>query len=634
MLDRRAENRHLLICLFLAALVAAVFCRVPEFGFLTYDDNIYVTRNAYVMAGLTWKGVNWAFTNLEAGFWHPLTWLSLMLDRELYGMYAGGYHFTNVLLHLGSTWLLFLVLARMTGALWRSALVAALFAVHPLHVESVAWIAQRKDVLSTLFWMLTLLSYARYAENPGKFGYLTVLLVYALGLMAKPMLVTLPLVLLLLDWWPLDRLAVGGESIGKREIVVVKRSLLYLLKEKIPMIAMGGLAIAVTFYAENEIGALSSLQTISWEARIANVLISYLTYIGQTLWPRGLAVFYPYMETISWLQSGVSLFVLTFISILVFFNARRRPYLAVGWLWYLTTLVPVIGFVPIGAHARADRYTYLPLIGLFIMTAWIIPGEMKMLRRRLSWVAVGVVLGVLSFLAFIQTGYWRNDLTLFRHTLAVTEENYVAETLYATALMENGSFQEGMSHYQRAVAIKPNYEPAYFGMAAFFQKGGQYDNAIRCYRIFLAMDPGHVGAHQNIAAAYLATGQFPKAIDHYREALKRRSGDAGLYNNLGNALREDRQCPAAIAAYREAIRLDTGHAGAHNNLAMILLEAGDIRGAIRHFQRALELQPDYANAHYHLAVALEKEGSKEEARRHAEAAVRINPAYRRGYGDR
>ena len=628
-----SRNTKAFICIILATIVLAVFRNVPEFGFLGYDDNIYVTKNHHVLAGLTWESMRWAFTSLEAGFWHPLTWLSLMLDQELYGMHAGGYHGTNVLLHLGNTLLLFLALMRMTGAPWRSGLVAALFALHPLHVESVAWIAQRKDVLSTFFWMLTLLCYVRYVEGPGWQRYLPVMVVFILGLMSKAMLVTLPCVLLLLDYWPLGRLRYGGSMVNRRRLMINERSISYLLLEKMPLVILSVLSIGLTFYAERGIGAVAALQNLPLDTRIANAFTSYVIYIYMTLWPLDLAVFYPHPGSLPWWQTVSAFLILGGISACIFFNAKKHPYLAVGWLWYLVTLIPVIGIIQIGAHAYADRYTYVPLIGIFIMSAWIVPGKVNIFWKRMTWaVAVGA-LALTGYLSFIHAGYWQNDLTLFRHALTVTEGNYVAEGLYATALIERRHTQEGLVHYQKALAIKPNYEPAYYGLAVYFQRVGKYDEAILNYRHFLAIDPKHAGAHENLAVIYTQRGDYPKAVFHYREAINIDPTNAALYNKLGNALRKDKREEEAIIAYGEAIRLQPRHAGAHNNIAMILLRKGKTEAAIGHFRQALILQPEYANAHYYLSAALRKQGKWQEARQHEDRAGQINPAYQRKHKD-
>jgi protein O-mannosyl-transferase len=466
------------IGIILAVMVLVVFWNVPSFSFINYDDTIYVTRNSHVLSGLGWGNVVWAFTTLEAGFWHPLTWLSLMLDYELYGLHAGGYHWTNVLLHIGNTLLLFWALARMTGAPWRSGIVAALFALHPLHVESVAWVAQRKDVLSTFFWMLTLVWYARYVERPVWWRYVMVLGAFILGLMSKPMLVTLPFVLLLLDYWPLNRLRMGGVFVAEKAGRFEERSLSYLLAEKIPLIVLSLLSIGLTFHAEKGVGAVVTFQMLSWDARIANAFISYITYIGKMFWPVNLAVFYPHPGTWPPWLIGFSVLVLALFTSLTLFSIKKHPFAVVGWFWYLATLVPMIGLVQIGAHALADRYTYVPLIGLFIVLAWAMPDGIKLQWRQYAAAVSFTILILLGYLSSLQTGYWLNDLTLFRHAIDVTRDNYVAESIYGSALMEKGRTQEALRHFRRSLQIKPNYEPVYYNMASFYQKMGKYDEAI------------------------------------------------------------------------------------------------------------------------------------------------------------
>ena len=625
-----------LIGLVLVVIIALVYGQVGSFDFSQYDDGLYVAGNRHVLSGLTWSNACWAFTTLDAGFWHPLTWLSLMLDGELHGPGAGGYHWTNVFFHIGSTLLLLRVFVRMTDALWRSALVAALFALHPLHVESVVWVAERKDVLSTFFWMWTMLAYIRYVEHRTWQRYGALLILFVLGLMAKPMLVTLPFVLLLCDYWPLGRMQRKGIILASNAGALAaaaganptrNRKLLWLVGEKVPLLLVALSSIGLTFYAEIAIGALATTGALPWDARLANAIVSCIAYIAKMFWPVHLAVFYPHPGYWPWLSVVASAIILAGLTAGAILSWKRFPAVMVGWFWYLATLLPVSGIVQIGAHAMADRYTYVPLIGLFLVLAWSLPGSVKGVWRLGVPVAVSIVLAVLSVAAWRQVGYWQSDLTLFRHAIAVTEGNYVAENNLAGALMKAGDSVGAMNHFQQAVAIKPNYEPAYFGMGILLQKGHRKEDAILCYRQTLAIEPRFVDAHIQLGAIFLQQHRIDEAIVHYLRAVHLAPERAALRNFLGIALSRKNARAEAAAAFREALQLEPCHAGIHNNLAMVLLEDGRMDEAIAHFREALAVEPQYANAHFNLALALEKKGREGEAEQHRQKAREINPAY-------
>ena len=428
-LDMRGR-RAVTVLLVVATL--AVYAQVIRHDFVNFDDDKYVYENSHVRSGLTWKGIAWAFTTTVGGNWHPLTWLSHMLDCELFGLNAGYHHLVNVLLHILNSFLLLLVLEKMTGAFWRSATVAALFALHPLHVESVAWVAERKDVLSTLFFMLILWAYVPYAERPSRKRYGLICAFLVLGLMAKPMLVTVPFVLLLLDYWPLERLQLDeskgsdgtrgrpGRSGGGR-----KQAALRLIAEKVPLLALVAVSSAVTFVAQQRVGAMSMGTSVPLSGRIANALVSYFAYIGKMFWPSHLAVFYPYRHAVpAWEWAGAAL-LLVGLSIIVVLAGQRRRYLSVGWFWYLGTLVPVIGLVQVGAQSMADRYTYVPLIGLFLIAVWgaaDLTAVWSRGRTGLRALSGVVIVGCMVATSF-QVGTWKNGLTLFGHALKVTKAN-------------------------------------------------------------------------------------------------------------------------------------------------------------------------------------------------------------------
>ena len=578
------EHRSLalIVILFLALATFTAFWQVRNHDFVNLDDDVYVTANRHVRAGLTREGVTWAFTSTHAGFWIPLTYLSFMLDSQLYGMNPGGGHFTNLLLHIANTLLLFLVLKRMTRALWHSAFVAALFALHPLHVESVAWVTERKDVLSTFFWMLTMGVYVRYTERPELSRYLLALLFFALGLMAKPMLVTLPFVLLLIDYWPLERLRFA-QSGGKRTQHCVspghRRSFTFpLIWEKVPFFALSSGASILTFLAHQHSGGMVSLELLPAKTRIANALVSYVSYIGKTIWPHHLAVFYPHPGMFpTWQIAGAGL-LLVCISILVIRAAQTRPYLVVGWLWYIGTLLPVIGLLQVGLQSMADRFTYVPLIGLFLIIAYGIPDLMKRWRYRIIalMISAGVVLSAFMLSTWFQVRYWHNTITLLEHTLEITANNDLAHTNLASFLAQQGKFHDAIAHCSEALRI----------------------------------NPVNARAHNNMGVALAGLWRLDGAIGHYAEALRIKPNFAEAYNNLGNALARQSKFYKAIGHYDQALRINPNYADAYNNLANALAGLGKFDEAIDHYAQALRINPDYAAAQYNLKAALRKLGKQ------------------------
>jgi hypothetical protein len=428
-LDKKSSfsmRRDLLVSVFLVTSILAVYWQVTDNGFV-YDDESYITKNSHVQSGLTCENITWSFTSTSASNWHPLTWLSHLLDYQLYGMNSGMHHLTNLIFHILNTLLLFLVFKRMTGDLWRSSFVAALFALHPLHVESVAWVAERKDVLSSFFWMLTMWGYVLYAERPGINRYMLALLFFILGLMAKPMLVTLPFVLLLLDYWPLNRFRSAKSNSSNK--MKQKPNVLHLVLEKIPFIVFASASCVVTFIVQKSGGAVGSLDAYPFKVRAANALVSYVSYTGKMLWPSCLAPIYLHSRIVQgWKIVGASILLIS-ISLLVIRAKRQHPYFVVGWLWYIGTLVPVIGLVQVGLQCMADRYTYIPLTGMFIIIAWGIPILVERWRYRKIVLAVsaGTLLICLMICTWLQVQHWRNSITLFTHTVNVTANNWVAQ---------------------------------------------------------------------------------------------------------------------------------------------------------------------------------------------------------------
>jgi Flp pilus assembly protein TadD len=561
-----------LIAGLLAVAVAMAFWQVSEGGFLNYDDDQYVTENPDIQAGLTRDGAIRAFTSSRAYNWHPLTWLSHMLDVQMYGMNPAGHHVTNLVLHVANTLLLFWVLLLLTGGLWRSALVAALFGLHPLHVESVAWIAERKDVLGAFFWMLTTLAYIRYTKSPRFSRYAPVAVLFALGLMSKPMLVTLPFTLLLLDYWPLRRL---GYDTGK------SRSKWLPVYEKIPLFLLSAASSVVTYIVQQRTGAVVTAEDLPTGIRAANALVAYVSYIAKMLWPAKLAIFYPYPahNLPAWKVAGAAV-LLALITAMAFRAARSRPYLAVGWFWYLGTLVPVIGLVQVGMQAMADRYTYIPLIGLFIAIAWSIPERPPWSIRIAAATAIAVLL--LAALTSTETGYWRDDVTIFNHAIASTESNYVAHNNLGIALSRQDRLNEAIAHYRAALMLKPDYSLAHFNLAAALSREQKAGEAIAEVNLGLKTEPDDASAHMLLGMLLAGENRFAEAETQYRKSLEIRPDHADTLNSLGVALANQSRFDEAIVHYSRAIVLQPGFAMAHSNLAIALYSKGRYAEAWRH----------------------------------------------------
>ena len=632
-----------LIGLLLIVATLGVFWQVRSHDFLNYDDDVYVSENAQVQEGFTQKSVIWAFTSGYASNWHPLTWLSHMLDCQLFGLNPGGHHLTNLMLHLANTLLLFLLLNRMTSSLYRSALVAALFALHPLHVESVAWVAERKDVLSTLFWMLTMWTYLLYVEHPRLGRYLLTLVVFTLGLMAKPMLVTLPCVLLLLDYWPLDRLALRQpeDSINSGAQKGLSSSpqrsfLLRLFWEKVPFFVLAAVSSAVTFLVQQSSGAVKSVESFPLSIRIANGLVSYVSYIYKMIWPQHLAVFYPHQGSSlpMWLAGAAGLLLLG-ISVAVMRAGRRHPYLAVGWLWYLGTLVPVIGLVQVGLQEMADRYTYVPLIGLFIMIAWGIPELTRGWRygRVVLRMAAGSLLAVLMVCTWMQLRHWRNNETLFKHALNTTANNFLAHDSLGNTLAQQGKIGEAIDHYSAALRIKPDYVNSHNNLGIALLQRGDVEQAITHFSAVLRYQSDSPEAHNNLGLAVARQGYVDRAIDHYFTAIRLKPDYPQAHNNLGNALASQGKFDQAISHYSEALRIKPEDAEAHSNLANVLASQGRFKEAIDHYSQALQIKPDNFEAHINLGVVLADQGKLDEAIDHYSEALRIRPDYANAHND-
>jgi hypothetical protein len=510
----RIGARAVWISIGLCVAIALVYFPVRHYGFVDLDDPQYISENPHIAHGLTWPAISWAFTSVYASYWLPVIWLSHMLDVQLYGLNAGGHHVTNVLLHGANTVLLFALLDRLTGATGRSALVAALFAVHPLRVESVVWVTERKDVLSTLFLLLTIWFYASYARSKKMSRYLLALVCFALGLMSKSMLVTIPFALLLLDVWPLRRI----ELSEWRGLSEQRAAILRLVREKLPFFGLAVASAVVTYLTQQRTGAVSSTDRISLAFRVGNALVSYAWYIGKLIWPSNLALFYPYPLAVSpWIAAASALGLLA-VSVLLVRRIKENPYLAVGWFWYIGTLVPVIGIIQAGDQARADRFTYVPLIGLFIVIAW---GGFELAGRyRITPILAALGVVALAGVARIQVGYWRTNSVLWEHALNATTESYVAHTNLGLALYGDGKIDDAITHYRAALRLRPDFAEAHNDLGVALANRGETDAAIQSFLNALRAKPGQAASHYNAAVLLAAKGDSAAAGEHLESALR------------------------------------------------------------------------------------------------------------------
>jgi tetratricopeptide (TPR) repeat protein len=597
-------------CAALGLLTIGVYVRVLGSDFVNYDDPVYVTDNKQLQKGLTWENVRWAFTSRYASNWHPLTWLSLMADYEMFGLKPAGYHAVNLAFHVANTLLLFLVLLGLTSRFWESIFAAAVFGLHPLHVESVAWIAERKDVLSGLFWLLTMWAYAGYVRRGGARRYAAALVLFALGLMAKPMLVTLPLVMLLFDWWPFRR------RFGRKTLL-----------ERLPFVVMAVISSVITLMVQQEWGSVVALERLSVGVRICNALVSYVAYIIQTILPTGLAVYYPHPETfVIWEVAG-SVLLLAALTTVVLFLARGRGFLAVGWLWYLGTLVPVIGLVQVGSQSRADRYMYIPMVGLLIMAVW---GIGEVVRSRGAWKLAAAVCGVIFIAAFavgtwVQTGYWKDSRTLWTRALSITEDNCVAHLNFGNVLLKEGKKEEAEGHYRKAVEIYGDYTEGHFNLGLALELEKEYDEAIKEFQTALRLNGRHWKARFHLANALSAKGKIDEALVEYQKAIELRPDDIEVLNNFGLALVQKGRIKDAIGYYQKALSIDENSAEVLNNLGNALVKDKRFDEAVEMFEKTLRLKPDFKEGYYNLANTLRQMDKAAEAEPYYRKAIELNP---------
>lgn len=571
----KAEKKYQLFCFYILLGLAVIVCfeQVRNFDFINLDDQVYVTHNQHVRTGLTHGNIIWAFTNSN----RPLTWLSHMLDCQLFGLNAGWHHIVNLLLHLANTLLLFSVLLQMTKAPWRSLFVAGAFALHPMHVESVAWIAERKDVLSTLFWMLTMIAYLRYVRRPAVSRYLLTLILFILGLMAKPMLVTLPFVLLLLDYWPLERMRITNhrEDIGLDDANannIPQKPIGYLILEKVPFLIFSIISSVITFMDKSKLGVFTTVENLSLSRKIGNAIVSYVIYIDKMIWPSRLAVFYPHPgNSLSMTKVVLSGALLLLISFLIYI-ARKRKYLTVGWLWYLGVLVPVIGFIQTGSHAWADRFSYIPSIGLFIIVAWGAKELFAKLpyRKVASAALAAAVLLACAICTRFQVQYWRNNTTLFEHAIKVTKNNYVAHCTLAELLLYEGKTQQAIEHFTEALRAKPDFLSALNNLGYALAKQGKYSEAEGYYRKALQIKPDFVEAHSNLANALAHQGKFDEAILHWMEMIRLDPNNPATHTNIAAVLARQGKFDEAIKHLTEALKIDPNNVKAREGLSLVL----------------------------------------------------------------
>ncbi len=625
----RPDRQKLIVYLVLIVVTLAVFWKMNQFDFISFDDKTYVTENLHIQSGITLHGFLWAFSTRYNDLWHPLVWLSFMVDYQLHGLNAGGYHLTNLILHVMSALLLFWLFNRMTGAIWRSAFVAALFALHPLHVESVAWIAERKDVLSAFFWMLTLCLYVYYTEKPVIKRYLLVLLCFSCALMSKPMVITLPIVMILLDYWPLDRLqsrkivktvpeviSVSTDKEKKKNKFkkeALKKNIspshdrklsetkiagiipLWQLLEKIPFFILSAILVIITLYIpENtDMPDIPYSKQFPFISRLANAPVAFVTYLEKTFWPHDMAVFYPFSEQIPlWHVFGASLLILV-ITTAIIVMVKRLPYLFAGWMWFSIAIAPVIGIIQISTaapYAMADRYHYLPSIGLAVMMAWGIPVFIKReeIRKKVIFPVGIIFLVVLSFISWNQCGYWKNSIILFDHTLKVTDNNWLAYNNRGVAYNDLGNYRQAIEDCNRAIEIGSDYT-AYINRGAAYNGLGNYRQAIEDCDGAIKIKPYNAEAYINRGNAYGGLGNYGQAIGDYNEAIRLKANSDITYYGRGTLYAKNGQYQLAIEDFNKAIGLNPGYMKAYNNRGFVYLNHGDNISGCRDARKACEL---------------------------------------------
>lgn len=624
-------KRYWLIVLMLVAAIVAVYWQVQDHDFVLADDPLYIVDNSHARGGLSIDNLFWALTTGHAANWHPVTWLSHMLDADLFARNPGGHHLTSVFLHVMNSILLFFVFSRMTRSVWQSAFVAIVFALHPLHVESVAWAAQRKDVLAGLFCFITILVYTFYVERKRKTDYLLVLFFFSLGLMAKPMLVTLPFLLLILDYWPLRRYMISKENLrsgSQRQEHQQTPHIWFLIKEKIPLLVLSTISSVITFAVQQHGGAVSSWSFLSLDSRISNALVAYIKYLGKTIWPVDLAVFYPHpLTSLPLWQPLVAGVLLIAISALAIRTRRDLPYISVGWFWFVGTLVPVIGLVQVGEQSMADRYMYIPLIGLSILMAWGMSDLLAkfMHRRIILTTAGGIVMVALTGLTYSQVSYWKDTLALFDHAARVTTNNYVALANIGTVYQNKGKLDTAIQYYEQSLTFNKSYELARYNLAVALQARGENEKAIAQYLEALRLQPRNAAAHYGVAMLLSERGQIQESANHYTKALRIEPDYWQAHYGLGLTFSRRGILDSAIIHFEKALQLEPDHPYAHFQLGAAFHRKGQLREAAIHYSQAIKLKPNYGAAHGNLGAVLHQQGSIAEAIEQYQLALRLNP---------
>jgi Flp pilus assembly protein TadD len=610
-------GKYLPLCLLIIFITLLVYGQVWKYDFLIWDDPLYVTANFYIQTGFHWDSIRWAFTTNHGATWLPLTWLSYMLDYQLYGLSPGGYHLTNLFWHLLNCLLLFRILQSMTRENWPSFFVAILFAIHPLRVESVAWVTERKDVLSAFFWLLTTWLYLRYVRVPVLKNFIPVIVSMGLGLMAKPMLVTLPFALLLLDFWPLRR-------------VQAYRSWISLLKEKIPLFVLALISAALTIWAQTSVITMFPWDSKPLPLRIENAVISYVGYLYKIFWPVGLSAFYPYPDSgFPLWKLGLASITLGGLTWLAWRSRRRFPYVLIGWLWFVGTLVPVIGIVQVAGHALADRFTYIPSIGIFIIIAWGIRDSIS-LRPPYRW---GLVLActsaviVLSALCHIQVQHWRNSITLFQHALSVQEDNSLAHACLGAAFLQQGNPELAEKHLTRALEINPNYPEALNDLGMILLDKGMYREAVTRFSQALTLHPNYAEAHNNLGLTLTRVNRFPEAIEHYKIAIALDPMFPKAINNLGAALAQQGRLEDAKPYFLQALTIQPSYNDVYNNLGLLYYQQQDYANSRTYFESGLSYNSNNPKAYFFLGLIAAAQGQDREAADYFSHALKLDPNF-------
>jgi tetratricopeptide (TPR) repeat protein len=631
----RSRLLALAICVALAVVTGWLYWPVHTHSFIELDDQQYVAGNTRVTSSITWGNIAWAFSQTYASNWHPLTWISHMLDCQLFGLDAGKHHLVNVAFHIANTLLLFLVLQRMTAMRWRSAFVAALFAFHPLHVESVAWVAERKDVLSTFFFLLTIGAYADYVQrytrrSEAKRWYIFSLVLFACGLMSKPMLVTVPFVLLLLDYWPLLRLKTRSPmtaAAAPEQLESQKPELKTIILEKIPFFILSAFSCGMTVWAQSRGRAIASVEVFPFATRIANSLTAYFEYVKNMVWPRHLSIYYPFPAEAPVEKATWAVAFLVSMSVLMIRSARRRPAGCIGWFWYLGTLVPVIGLLQVGAQSMADRYTYIPLIGLFVAVTWLLADFVsicRLPRTLLATISVTILVACI-FQTRVQLSYWQNDWDLFSHALDIDPDNALPCAILGNCLAKDGKHAEALPYYERAAKLSPTSISPYLGMANSLEALGRHEEATKAFASALALNPDDAQVHNNYAAALIKRGDLEAAREQIREARRLNPNFLEPLINAAAIFRQDGKIDEAISAYKDALRLNSGCFQAEIGLGDIFSSLGSPAEAILHYRKALEQSSTNINARIGLGLVLTEMRRFTEAETQFSAVSALDP---------